>query len=284
MNIIDYSDFNESMLNDITPGNGLIVSGMPNEVYHNLDVISKSGLDLIDRSPAHYAYRSTYESTRALEIGTAVHSAVLEPDLFKQTYMLLKDVTDRRSSEYKQASKQMGGEYVLTGKEAVMVQMIQDSINMNYQAVKMLSSGRAELSIFARDPVTDVLVMCRLDWLSDDLTALDLKTTTDIRDFHKSCANYRYHVQQSFYCDVFEWATGQRLDAFKFLAVEKDLPCINRIFTLDTPSVDYGRKLYRQNLNEYAQCLKNDFWPMPSMDEETITLPHWAQDPELEVY
>ena len=34
-----------------------LISGMPNDVYHSVpDSISKSGLDLINRSPAHYFY------------------------------------------------------------------------------------------------------------------------------------------------------------------------------------------------------------------------------------
>jgi exodeoxyribonuclease VIII len=119
--------------------------------------------------------------------------------------------------------------------------------------------------------------------LTLDLLSVDLKTTQDLRDFAKSAANYRYHVQAAFYTDVFEWATGKQLTGFEFLAVEKDAPNASRIFVLDTPSFDYGRKLYREALNTYAECLQKDEWPLPSCDEiEYITLPYWAADPDFQ--
>ena len=61
---------------------GCLVTGMSNEAYHAYDGISKSGLDLIARSPAHYAYRTASEPTRAMVIGSATHAAILEPEVF----------------------------------------------------------------------------------------------------------------------------------------------------------------------------------------------------------
>lgn len=278
---IKYSEFSSGMLDDITTGNGLIIIGMPNDVYHALPGISKSGLDLIARSPAHYAFREYREPTRAMQLGSATHAAILEPELFAKQYMLLTDVSDRRGSEYKQAVKEYGADNVLTSAEAQQVRGMVDAVKQNPHAVQRLNeAGEAELSVFARDPETDVLVKCRFDFLSMSGKSLDLKTTQDLRDFARSVANYRYHVQQAFYEDVYFWATGEYLQAFDFLALESSVPHANRIITLDTPSVDYGRKLYREALNAYAECLESDTWPMPSFEPEFITLPSWAADPE----
>ena len=59
-----------------------IIKDMPNEVYHAHESISKSGLDLILRSPAHYRFRERSEPTRAMQLGTASHTAILEPARF----------------------------------------------------------------------------------------------------------------------------------------------------------------------------------------------------------
>lgn len=261
---------------------GCLVTGMPNDAYHSGPGISKSGLDLIARSPAHYAYRTATEPTRAMVIGSATHAAILEPAEFDKQYMLLRDVTDRRSSVYKQAAEQFGADNVLTGTEADAVIGMRESVRLNSAAVELLdASGHVELAAFATDPVTGVLVKCKFDKLLADLRSVDLKTTQDLRDFAKSVANYRYHVQQAYYSDVFAWATGLQLESFDFLAVEKDAPNASRIFRLDTPSVDYGRKLYRQALDLYAECLQRNDWPMPDGGLEYITLPNWAADPEL---
>jgi exodeoxyribonuclease VIII len=256
---------------------------MPNDVYHAYEGISKSGLDLIARSPAHYAYRTASEPSRAMVIGSATHAAILEPEQFDKQYMLLRDVTDRRSSVYKQAAEQFGADNVLTGTEADAVIGMRESVRLNSTAVELLDAeGYVEIAAFATDPITGVLVKCKFDKLLKDLRSVDLKTTQDLRDFAKSVANYRYHVQQAYYSDVFAWATGLQLESFDFLAVEKDAPNASRLFRLDTPSIDYGRKLYRQALDLYAECLNRNEWPMPSGEIEYITLPSWAADPDLQ--
>lgn len=280
MKIINYSELTPELA-----AAGCLVTGMPNDAYHAYAGISKSGLDLIARSPAHYAYRAAHEPSRAMVIGSATHAAIFEPEVFAKQYMLLKDVTDRRSSAYKEAVKVYGEENVLTGKEADAVAGMQAALQLNPNAQALLAAdGWSEIAVFATDPVTGVLVKCKFDKLLKDLRSVDLKTTQDLREFSKSVANYRYHVQQAFYSDVFEWATGLQLNAFDFLAVEKDAPNASRIFVIDTPSVDYGRKLYREALNTYAECLANNEWPMPDGGTEYITLPSWAADPEQQEF
>jgi len=280
MKIINYSELTPELA-----AAGCLVTGMPNDAYHAYAGISKSGLDLIARSPAHYAYRAENEPSRAMVIGSATHAAIFEPEVFAKQYMLLKDVTDRRSSAYKEAVKVYGEENVLTGKEADAVAGMQAALQLNQNAQALLAAdGWSEIAVFATDPVTGVLVKCKFDKLLKDLRSVDLKTTQDLREFAKSVANYRYHVQQAFYSDVFEWATGEQLAGFDFLAVEKDAPNASRIFVIDTPSVDYGRKLYREALNTYAECLANNEWPMPDGGTEYITLPAWAADPEQQEF
>lgn len=71
-----------------------VYRGLANDVYHRGPGISKSGLDLIRKSPAHYravvtaANDNERAPTAAQFIGTALHMIVLEPQLFQQTYTL----------------------------------------------------------------------------------------------------------------------------------------------------------------------------------------------------
>jgi hypothetical protein len=276
MNIITYEQLTPELA-----AAGCLVTGMPNEAYHAYAGISKSGLDLVARSPAHYAYRTPNEPSRAMVIGSATHAAILEPELFAKQYMLLRDVTDRRSSAYKQAAEQFGADNVLTGSEADSVIGMQSAIQLNRSLQEMLQApGWCEISVFASCHETGVLVKCRFDKLLHDLRSVDVKTTQDLREFGKSVANYRYHVQQSFYTDVFEWATGKQLQSFDFAVIEKEAPNASRLFRLDTPAQDYGRKLYREALNTYAECMKSGDWPMPDGALEYVGLPYWAQDPD----
>lgn len=69
-----------------------VYEGIPNAEYHGGPGISKSGLDLVHRSPMHYNAVMTAANDRtptpAQEIGTAVHMAILEPEEFAKTYCL----------------------------------------------------------------------------------------------------------------------------------------------------------------------------------------------------
>lgn len=254
-----------------------IIENMSNTDYHASEGISKTGLDLIARSPAHFRYAAKKEATRSMEIGTAIHTAILEPERFASEYMLLRDVTDRRASAYKQAVEVYGSERVLTGPEADKVAGMQESVLTNQHASWFLGSAKCELSVFSTDPVTGIKVRCRFDAMNGN-RSLDLKKTQDARPdmFAKSVANYRYHVQAAFYSDVWKWETGEELTAFGFLAVEEEAPNACAIYVLDDSALELGRRLYRRDLETYARCLDSGEWPSIDSAPQILTMPTWA--------
>lgn len=70
-----------------------VYAGISNADYHGGPGISKSGLDLIHRSPMHYhavvtAANDNHESTAAQALGTAAHALILEPAEFVKDYCL----------------------------------------------------------------------------------------------------------------------------------------------------------------------------------------------------
>lgn len=69
-----------------------VYEGISNAEYHGGPGISKSGLDLIHRSPMHYHAVVTADNdhtpTPAQELGTAAHALILEPEVFTATYCL----------------------------------------------------------------------------------------------------------------------------------------------------------------------------------------------------
>ena len=264
----------------------MITTELTNEAYHAYpDTISKSGLDLINRSPAHYQYREQREPTRSMTLGSALHAAVLEPELFAKQYMLLREVTDRRASAYKEAVKVYGSEFVLTGKEADYIIGMQETIKAHPYAGSVLAlAGRPELSVITKDPETGAGVRCRFDYLTDCGTPVDLKTTQDARpnEFSRSIANYNYHVQAAFYEDVWFWETGERLKRMEFIAVESAMPHAINVFRLDDEAYQEGRRIYREALNTYARCLDSGHWPAYGDEPQWLNLPAWAAPALLE--
>lgn len=261
-----------------TPG----IFPMPEAEYHALPYISKSGLDLIARSPAHYMANKNEkrEPTPAMELGTAIHSAILEPRLFYDRYICRPEGIDGRTSEGKVRLKDL----MATGKNLIPYQdfkMIEDiitSINSTDEAYKYLMNGKTEHSIFWIDEETGVQCKARPDYLTNSGIIVDVKTTENasFSAFQRSIAKYRYHVQAAFYMDGLAKALGKEQVGFVFIAVEKTPPYAVAVYYLDEASIDVGRALYRRDINKYAECLKNNAWPAYPNELQVINIPHWA--------
>lgn len=260
---------------------GHYYAGMPNNDYHaHKGSISKSGLDLIDRDPYHYFYQEHKEQTRPMQVGSAIHAAILEPDVFKDQFMMLPEIADRRQPEYKQAVKRYGAGNVFTGADCKNIENIQDAVWSNKEASELLSAdGHCELSGFVQDPESGIICRHRFDkYISDGEWAVDIKKTQDVREwkFARSIADYRYHVQDAFYIDQHEWLTGRKLRGIKFIAVEEKYPHKVAVYYLDDISRGIGRKQYRENLNTYAEFIKADKKPENNAPAQIIMLPEYV--------
>mgnify|MGYP006284987957 CR=1 FL=1 len=251
---------------------------MNNAEYHAHPALSKSGLDQINRSPAHYQAWLTDPriETPAMKIGTAAHCAILEPDRFQTDYIAAPEGIDRRTKAGKEqwADMESSGKIILPADDYAALLAMRESVMSHPSARELLSEGVAEQSYFGQ--LWGVDVKCRPDWLISGIV-VDLKTTQDasLSGFSKSIANYRYAVQHAFYSDVLA-ACGIDVSAFIFVAVEKVAPYAIGVYELDAASVEVGREAYQRNLDTYKRCLDTGEWPAYSNAIESISLPKWA--------
>ena len=263
---------------------------LSNAAYHSGPGISCTGLKKIAVSPAHFK-RGEFKQTAAMAMGSATHSAILEPESFAKQYVTLPDGKDRRSTEYKALCAEYGADNVLVSADSCQIGALQSAVRANPVARKWLyqEEGRNELSVYAKDPETGVLVRCRFDRLLDRGFSPDLKTTTDAspRGFSNAIAKYGYAFQAAFYLDTYYWATGDVLDGFGFIAVESKAPHNVMCYRLDDESIEVGRNQYRAALNTYANCLESGRWEGydGASEEQLIGLPFWAleQSDEVEI-
>jgi len=259
---------------------------LSNAAYRALDAVSKSDLDLIARSPAHWKY-AIPEETPAMRIGSAVHCVVLEPESFAARYVSAPDI-DRRTKAGKEAFAEFetehAGKIVLSVEDSVLCQRIAESVRAHPRAAALLSAGQPEVSAFWNDPEFNVRCRARYDWLTPDGLALDLKTTQDASAsaFAKSCAAFRYHVQSAWYQDGYLQATGELPLGFVFIAVEKAPPCAVALYELDGDAVDYGRALARRDLARYVTARELDVWPAYPETVQPLSLPRWALNAAIE--
>jgi hypothetical protein len=234
--------------------------------YHNMtDRISKSGLDKIHRSPAHFKTKT--KETDAMRIGRIVHEYILEG---VQNYVTspfdsfrTKEAREWRDSQTKP---------IITTSELETIYAMREAVLRHPEAKRLLSDGQPEQTFFFDEPTTGAACRCRTDWMTSDGIIVDLKTTDDAspKGFMRSVLKYRYHVQDAFYTDGVEAATNSRPTDFVFIAVEKNAPFGVGVYRLSEGLREEGRELYLDNVATWVECTQRDEWPAYS--DEIIEL------------
>ena len=249
-----------------------------NAEYHAADGISKSDLDLIHKSPAHYK-AARHEDTPALGFGTAFHCAVLENDRFNATYTIIEG--DRRTKFVKDAIKdaEAAGKIILTHDDFNALMSMAQAVFKNPICAALIRDSVKEHSVFAE--LDDVRVKCRPDgWNTEKGVLFDLKSTEDAspEGFARTVAKYRYHVQDAFYRHVIASATNCDADdlSFIFVAVEKKPPFAVALYQLDELAALQGWVDAREDLRRYKSAEDTGKWGGYSPRIETLSLPRWA--------
>lgn len=261
---------------------------MTNQEYHSdTSRISKSGLDLINRSPLHYysAYlapdRPERKETDAMRKGTGFHMLTLEPEDFLHK-CIVSPQFDRRSNAGKAAYAEFhamaADKIILTEQQCIDTKGMISSLRKHPLLSEILRAGDAEKTFTWEDPETGAPCKCRPDWLSSSTgLVLDLKSTQDASRyaFGKSAYQHRYHVQSPFYLDGLEHS-GHRMDGFVFAAVESVYPYAVQVYYVDDHVNDLGRYRYKQDLKVYAECLRSGNWPGLPVEISSLELPTYA--------
>ena len=118
-----------------------IYDDLSNEDYHSSPGISKSGLDLINKSPYLFSNRPKQEPTKAMLIGSATHTAVLERDLFADQYVWAPNVDGRTKAgkeELALFASENVGKTVLKSEEFDLIANISRSVWNNPIAANIL--------------------------------------------------------------------------------------------------------------------------------------------------
>jgi len=256
-----------------------------NEDYHAAEGLSKSGCDLIEKSPRHYkaAYLDGVqrEDTPTFRKGRMVHEAILEPELFNKKYKSIpSDLAglNKNTNAYKNGLiefKEVNtGIEIVNPDELEELIAIQASVASHTTAKELLSDGKSELSGFWIDKETGVMCKVRPDFFRNNGTIVDLKTTEDAstNTFERSIVNYRYHVQAAFYGDGMG---GMEERPMVFIAVESSAPHLVACHMISPDSLLAGREAYKRNLDTYLECTKSGEWPGYPTTINQIELPHW---------
>lgn len=129
--------------------------------------------------------------------------------------------------------------------------------------------------------VIQYLTKCQTDYINWGAGyVLDLKSTEDASEeaFGKSCANYRYPVQNAWYNDVLDASPyGRHPEGWAFMAFEKEPPYAIGIHYLDDFDIARGRIAAQRDFMRIARHRHADHWPDYGMGTKPLKLPTWMK-------
>ena len=262
-----------------------------------MDILSATEIKYLDRSPAHFiAQRNNPKmSSSAMIFGTAVHTAILQPDDFTVKYTVMDDT--KICEEIGGAKPRLTNAYKVWRdnffSENAGMEIIEEN---NYISAVNIANAIKSHSIAAAMIAAKGDIEKRLNWKHTgiDVTGqpdkvilpceeypngmiVDIKTCQDSRlnAFRNAIWGYKYHLQSAAYVEAVEESTGYKMP-FTFIAIESENPYGIGTYELEEYVIDYGLSEIDRLIRLYGECLKQDIWNGYSQELAKIELPAFA--------
>ena len=219
-----------------------------NEDYHSTPGISASGLKAIyKKSVYHFLNQKPFESS-AMALGTAVHCAMLEPEMYYKEFHVMPKI-DRRTKagkeQFTMEQEKAENKQLVAFDDHQKITSILNNFR-NHDLAQKYCKGEIELSHYLEHEGVKVRVrpdcLNRVEnFISDVKTCQDNSPTAFKRDVYK----YAYHLQAAFYCDMLG------VENFKFIAVETNYPYSVEVYTLSDDMIEQGRKAWKRAFDDW---------------------------------
>lgn len=247
---------------------------MPEKEYFKAKGISKSLLAKMDCPAKSFV---PMKETPAMMIGSMVHKAILEPDMFDDCYVIAPEINKRTNAgkaEWAEFQEANAERIVITQEQRDHAMKMNDAVRAHQMASELLDKGKAEQSCFWNDERTGEACKARIDWMRPDNVIVDLKTVNSAHPFafSRSCHDFKYHWQQAWY------QRGAQADDFYFLVVEKDAPYVVEVYRLTDEAHKLGLIQVDAALDKYRMCKGFNEWGGYNDSDRVnvIDLPHYA--------
>lgn len=268
-----------------------MIATMTNAEYHAHAAIGSTQLKEILRSPAHYwaKYRAPdrepFEPTPAMQFGTVVHSAILEPDTLAAVAIALPDDPPSKRSKdgaawWADFEREANGRIILSADRYSDAITIANTVRAHETCALLLADCEFELSGFWRDPATGIECKFRPDAIKRNRSIIvDVKTTADASEesFAKSIANFGYHLSAAHYIEGSLQAMDSQAHSFVFIAVETEPPYAIAVYRADATVTSKGAFDREKALRRMAECSAAGEWPGYPAGIWPISLPKWAR-------
>lgn len=227
------------------------------------------------------------EPTPAMELGTNIHSVLLERKPFSCPPMdVLSKSGSRAGGAWNQYKDSHSSLECLSQKEAKILGDIVKQARIDPKVSWLLDwPGEVEYSLFGTDAETGLPIRGRLDkWIEYEGSRfiVDVKTIsadpTNERLVAQQCLSFGYHQQAAAYLDLMR-GHGKPCDAFFFLFVKTSPPHTSCIWVLNDNDIELGQRRNRIALLDLDRRLESGQWTGPRHGEVSyLTFPKYAYD------
>lgn len=262
--------------------------------------LNQSAAKLLSVSPAHFRdyLDSPRKETAALRMGTLVHMATLEPELFHLQLMVIPEDAPKKPTEKQRNAKKPKAETLESiawwdnFNEQAKGKTLVDA-DEQAAALKMGLALSAELKHWGVKAVAKELALTctydsialkgQLDLISEDGWIYDLKTfekRLSKYTVRSSVYKYGYAYQAAYYCLLFKQVFGVRAKGFRMVCVEKGSPNATGVYEIGGELLAEGMVQVVQTFETYKACLAFNSWP--AYPKEIITLEPYKDKEEVD--
>ena len=205
-----------------------------NEEYRALDAISNSELLTIERNPSDFIWLKNApidaSKTAALDFGTMLHTALLEPNLFGKNLVIYDQTKSRDTVKFDKFMQDVDASaIVLLESEYDKLRLMVDSA-MAHPTFKQYLNVFDDFETSIVGGLNGVKVKIRPDCKSDGWKLIgDLKSTADLSAWRESVTwknpifTFNYGHTAAFYMDVYSKFLGKQVDEYLFLVCQKNI-------------------------------------------------------------
>ena len=248
----------------------------PQDVYHskskNGEYMASHLLDDFQKSPKLYwdkiNGRVEEVDKPAWAVGRAAHCLILEgEEAFLDKYLIGGPINPRTGNPYGVGTKahdewieKNGGLPTISEETWDDIRIWRDSVFAHKEAAFLLSSGNPEQ--VCRSNVSGVPCQARIDWVTNDMSIIDLKTCSDITVFEWDARIYHYANQMAFYHDVIEsHPDSTPIRGVYMIVAEKNPPYATGVWVLSKEALNEASRTNTMLLNTYKTCKETGLWP-----------------------
>jgi exodeoxyribonuclease VIII len=239
--------------------------------YEQLPALSQSAIKDAKQEGWQYFYKRhverslPFEPSKSMEMGTALHLALLEPDRFRDKVLCIPDEVlsasgSKAGNAWKQFQAENANRILLKSDDFANLAFAVDAV-MNHPAAGPLIAAKGIIE----QPITwqmhDIDCKAIPDKVIPGVATLDVKSTCVVqpKKFQRQAEDLLYDVQACFYRDGVLEVYAERLP-FVFIAVEVEPPFRVRAYQAPDDWFVSGHSIISDIIREYERRMAESDW------------------------